>query len=377
METLKHAYQSQTLVSSPEEGVSKEKSIQNKRLNSIKGFVYGFIYTILDVISYIIIKRAPTLNGFNHAAPRFVIQFMLMGLIMQRNHLSIRPPVGLGKMAAVRAISGSSGVVFGYLSLKFITVADSQTLVNSSVLMCAIMGRFFLKDKITISHMVALLLTILGVVFILRPTFLFGLETNLEAVFQHNITEHNLNVTGALNATADGSVFFFTQSMGNIIGVTFVLMDAFLLSISHVTTRSLANSKVHYSLIAFWPCFWGFPVSVFFSIFLYFLSFNLDAMTANDVMYSLTSGVFGAASMIFCNKALECEDAAKISMIRITGVLFSMVFQYYFLGVEIDFLGVIGSILIILGTMVIILIKLFSHKILKSGKFYRVIAVEF
>lgn len=376
METLKHAYQSQTLVSSPEEGVGKEKSMQSKRLNSIKGFVFGFIYTILDVISYIIIKRAPTLNGFNHAAPRFVIQFMLMGLIMQRNNLSIRPPVGLGKMAAVRAISGSSGVVFGYLSLKFITVADSQTLVNSSVLMCAIMGRLFLKDKITISHMVALLLTILGVVFILRPTFLFGLEANLEAVFQHNITEHNLNVTGGLNAAADGSSFF-SESMGNIIGVTFVLMDAFLLSISHVTTRSLANSQVHYSLIAFWPCFWGFPVSVVLSIVLYLLSFNLDAVTANDVMYSLASGVFGAASMIFCNKALECEDAAKISMIRITGVLFSMVFQYYFLGVEIDFLGVIGSILIILGTVVIILIKLFSHKILKSGKFYRVIAVEF
>lgn len=376
METLKYAYQSQTLVEKEAKLEAETNQEQQTNQNhSIKGYVYGLIYTLLDCTSYIILKMAPTLNGFNNGSSRYIIQFIFFGLLIKAKNLTPVPETEFRNLLIARAVSGSFALVTGFLSVQFITVADAQTLLNSSVLITALMGRFFLKEKITISHITALIVTILGVVFILRPTFLFGVEQNFENIFHLNITEHNTNITSDVNPTDSWNIY--TGSTGQVIGVALILTNAFLLSVSQVTTRSLANSKVHHSLIGFYPCLFGLPISVIGSVVLYFISPNLDSLTTADVLYSCSCGLIGVVSLIFLNKAMQYEDAAKISMLRISGVLFSMIFQYFILDIEIDFLGVIGSILVVVGTFIIVFIKLFSQGILNSGKCYRVIAVEF
>ena len=348
-------------------------------LNSIKGYLYGLIYTILDCYSYILIKKAPALNGFEHAVTRFVIQIVSMSFLVYKNKLTIVQEKAITNVLLIRGISGATALLLGFLSLQFIDVSDTQSLINSSVLITALMGRIFLKEKINICHVISMILTFLGVLFILRPSFLFGIEENLENVFKINITEHNLNNTITSNQNSK-SIFQLSDSINKIIGVSLTIANAVCLSVMQVSTRSLSNSNIHYSLITLYPAFFGLPIAILGSLSLFLINYDLSrlsSLTIYDGGYSISAGSIGILGVVFLNLALKYEDAAKIALLRISGVLFSMIFQYFILNVGIDFLGILGAIFIVLGTLFIILVKMFSQDILESKKFYRVIAVEF
>lgn len=367
--------QQQNCINYPE-SLEKEKRVKCKafeKLSSIKGYLYGLLYTLLDCISYILIKMAPSLNGFNHGVSRYLTQTIVMTYFLYKYDLKLFGHRGLEGILCLRGLTGSVALIFGYISLQYLDVSDTQTLINSCVIITALLGRIFLKEKITIVHVFSVFLTITGVLFILRPTFLFGIEENLEEIFHVNITAHNLNVT---HRTLEE----INESYSQIIGVCLVLANAFCLSISQVTTRSLSLSKIHHSVISTYANFFGLPINLIGSSLFFAMNYKeFSSMTINSLhlVYSLSAGLVGTIGLICLNKALQHEHAAKIGMLRITGILFSMIFQYILLDIEIDFLGVIGAICVVLGTILIILIKLYSEPILDSERCYRFLAVEF
>lgn len=337
-----------------------------KKLSSIKGYIYGLSYTLLDCVSYILIKMAPSLNGFNHGISRYLIQTLVMAFFVHRNDLKLFGHKGLEGILCLRGLTGSVALIFGYISLQYLDVSDTQTLINSCVIITALLGRIFLKEKITIVHVLSVFLTITGVLFILRPTFLFGIEENFEEIFHVNVTHKTLEEV--------------TKSYSQIIGVILVLANAFCLSISQVTTRSLSLSKIHHSVISMYANFFGLPINIIGSGLLFAMNYREYMNMSIDpihLIYSLSAGLVGTIGLIFLNKALQYEHAAKIGMLRITGILFSMIFQYILLDIEIDFLGLIGAVCVVLGTVLIILIKLYSEAILDSERCFRFLAVEF
>ena len=153
------------------------------------------------------------------------------------------------------------------------------------------------------------------------------------------------------------------------------------MSITQVATRSLANSKVDQALISLYPCFFGIPFNIIGSSIILFIASDfskLSDITLADGGFSFLAGLTGTVALMFQNWALEYEDAAKIGMLRISGVLFSMIFQYVILDVEIDLLSALGAVFIVFGTLIIIFVKIFSQDLLESKKkVYRLLAVEF
>lgn len=84
-----------------------------------------------------------------------------------------------------------------------------------------------------------------------------------------------------------------------------------------------------------------------------------------QIVYSVLAGIFGTVGIIFLNRALKYEDATKIGILKTTGVLFSFVLQYVFLGITVDFLGVFGAVCVCAGTISVMAIKLAesSHRV--------------
>ncbi len=122
-------------------------------------------------------------------------------------------------------------------------------------------------------------------------------------------------------------------------------------------------SKVHYSVISIYPVFVGLPIGVLGTLYSLFNSkiskiVNIEPI---DALYSCASGFIATISLIFLNLALKYEDAAKISILRTTGVLFSFAFQYAILRIDVDFLGLLGAFFIIFATLTVILVKLYSQ----------------
>ncbi len=303
------------------------------------------------------------MNVFNHTLIRYVIQFVLMLFFVKTSHSNLftgynHKTIGL---LTVRGLFGFSALCFSYLSLKYLDVSDVESVQNSSLLITAILGRIFLKEKMSMFHLVAILFTIVGVVLILRPTVLFGIETDLEKLLK-------LNLTAVKNGTiGTGSKYSKESLITSVIGVSTVIISAILTSISHITIKKLCIYNIHFSVNSMYPVIFGLPFSAILSVWLFILESKCQfKILPLHVLFSCCSGLISTVGLIFLNKALMVEDTTRISVIRTSGVLFSFIFQYAFLGVETDLLGIIGALCIIIGTLTVVFIKLYDNSRLNN-----------
>lgn len=165
-----------------------------KGFNAIKGYIFGFMFALFTCLANIFVKMAPTLDGSNHAVMRYAIQFLIMVFFIKKNNLKFFGPKKNVKLLVLRGFVGCSAGIFAFFSIKYLDVSDVETLTNSCVLLTALLARIFLKEKLTVCHFFAVVLTITGVLFIIRPEFLFGIEADLETYFHVNLTQHNLEI---------------------------------------------------------------------------------------------------------------------------------------------------------------------------------------
>jgi drug/metabolite transporter (DMT)-like permease len=104
--------------------------------------------------------------------------------------------------------------------------------------------RIFLKEKLTIIHIISFILTVTGIVFISRPTFLFSryqrqlnLTFNSSLNYEKNKTELNI----------------FNEELRRYIGVGIVLLTAVTVGVITLIFKKLANARIHYAVINMFP----------------------------------------------------------------------------------------------------------------------------
>lgn len=339
-----------------ENELNENESNKTSKFFLVKGYFYGSLFTIFSCLYIIFVKIAPTYNSFDHAIIRYIIQFLSMVYFLQRNHLSWLGPESKRMTLFLRGISGSGAILFGLISLRYLAPSDVETLINSSVLITAILGHFFLKEKITIIHLISVLMTTIGIIFIIRPEFLYGIENFfIDAHIERG------NSTELFNHQPK------RDFIETAIGVSFVILSAFFQSLMHITTRKLCIDKLHFSVISIYPVYVGLPISLI-SLIGYSLVYSHYQVTyiPSEFFYAICGGVMATISIIFLNKALEYEEAAKIVILRTTGIFFTYIFQYFILELETDILGIIGAVLIISGTIVIMITKIKYISLLSS-----------
>lgn len=352
-----------------------------KTLKTIRGYIYGILFALSMCMANILIKMSPNLDGSNHAMIRYTIQLFVMFYFINSNNLEYLGPKKQRSLLTFRGLIGCAAVIISFFSIRYLDVSDVETLTNSCVLITALVARLVLKEKLTVCHILALILNVIGVLFILRPTFLFGIEENvISALHLKNITTSNahqhLNQTMLLhgknsNRTLYGKhVQILDHSNREVtdtaIGIILVLVSATCMSMAQVSIRKLCLSKIHFSITSIYPAYVGIPSSILVTIILILTNsthanFNEDAeVISMQVLYSIIAGVFGTLGIIFLNQALKYEDPTKIGMVKMIGVLFSFILQYIFLDIEVDVLGVLGAIFVISGVLFVMMIKLYE-----------------
>ena len=74
----------------------------------------------------------------------------------------------------------SDYVITVYFSLMLLNPSDVVTLMHGSIIITGILSRIFLKEKLTIAHLIGLMLTVMGVIFISKPSVLFSNEVGAQ-----------------------------------------------------------------------------------------------------------------------------------------------------------------------------------------------------
>lgn len=153
---------------------SEKKLLQTSLIEPVRGYLYGLLFVVFATAYAILLKLCPAYTTYNLLAIRYVIQTILVAFLILRSGADWFGPKGSRTILLVRGFSGACSVFFGIVSLKYLEISDVETLFNTTVITTAVLGRVFLNEKITASHLFSLLITIAGVLFILKPHFLFG-----------------------------------------------------------------------------------------------------------------------------------------------------------------------------------------------------------
>jgi drug/metabolite transporter (DMT)-like permease len=373
-----------------------------KYIEPIEGYFFGILFAFSMCTMNLFVKMAPALNGSNHALVRYSLQLIIVVAIIKYNRLEFFGPRQQRGLLILRGAVGGCAVIIGFFSVRYLDVSDVETLSNSCVIITALISRLVLKERLTVTHIVALVLTIAGVIFIIRPSFLFGIEHDIKNIF---VKPARVQSELALNYSTSGnvsvSVAYFDgntstrmdprsarslidkekahikdhsnrEFLETCLGVFLVLVSSTCQSVAQVTIRKLCLVKVHYAVNSLYPALVGLPLSLLISsLFFQFKWIKYDEYGTVEMItqvgYSVCAGIMGTLGLIFLNVALKFEDATKIGMVKTNvGIFLAFILQYIVLDIELDSFGALGALFVISATLSVMLIKLFDKKIADS-----------
>jgi drug/metabolite transporter (DMT)-like permease len=216
----------------------------------------------------------------------------------------------------LRSAFGTAAMLctFSTLASPAITLGDASTLLNLTPVFLAVLGPFFLRERLERRVIIAIPLCVAGVVLVLRPSFIFG----------------GAPLTGAaLVAAADG--------VASSIFAAFAMM---LLRKMGPKERPEAIA-LHFSLFAATACLLiALPTS-------HALPRGRDLLTMGG------AGVCAGLAQIALTRAYSLEPAARVSGVGYLSVVLSAVLGIAFLGESSPPGAVTGMALVVAGGLVV------------------------
>lgn len=355
-------------------------------INLLKGYILTMLFALCACISNILMKKSFTLSGSDSAFIRYLVQFLTMIIIANYQKRNPLGPKSERKLLTYRGLAGITGLLCGFFAIKFINPSDFKAINHSSIIITAILARIFLKEKLTIAHIFALILTIIGVILISKPSFIFSFiiknnEIHLNSSILNLTNSSLLNNSNSLflnftnssliesisNSTS--SKFILSQNSYFItIGVLFSLGAAFGGGSARVILKKLCTNNVHFSIATVYASYYGLPVSLIISIIL-----TATGLTHKDIKnelkflpehlaWTVFASCIGVIGQIFLNIALKYEDASRLAIMKTIDVFYAFLLQYLFLNITPDLFSVVGALTILSGAFLILMFKVIESQ---------------
>jgi len=275
-------------------------------------------------------------SSFQMIFARGIIQWLLAGLAVR---WAVSTPVGsekgplLGPTLRVtifmflRSAIGFGGIGFSFLAVQYLPLADAICLVMLSPLIASTLAYFVLGEPYQIPEMLATGISIIGMIFIVKPAFLFSKDLSLNMV----------GVTfGIISAFSAGSAYLLVRILGTIAKMPWENV-CLVQAIGQVILAPLF-------LMAFnQPFVWSLSSYEFFMI--------------------ATGSTIGAFSQILMTVGMQREKSAAAGAMRMSDVLFGFIWQQSFTKDSVSFLSIIGAVMIMCSVMIIVLNKEKAQKV--------------
>jgi drug/metabolite transporter (DMT)-like permease len=342
----------------------------------IIGYLLVVVASFFMCLTSILIKLSFTLNSFDQLFVRYVVNFSITFVICRINHLDILGPKSQRKLLLIRTVFSLLTVFMAYVALSLVDPSDFTIIMNSNVIITIILCRLFLSEKITVVHIMAILFTIMGVMCIFRPKFLFHarepfVDSNNQSVFMnHTSTTYEHGQSQQTNVL-------------QTIGVFTSIIVACCMGMNQVLLKKLSTGKVHYAVANIYPSFFGIPIAFLISL-VFILTGHSHANFFVDekqyllahLFYTVISSVSGTIGILLLIKSFDYEDAAKLTIVKTIDVLFAFILQLLILNIGFDSLGLIGAACILLSVLIVVSLK-FLEDPLSRIRFVKIFVTKF
>lgn len=218
----------------------------------------------------------------------------------------------------LRGFLGSNAMILLYYSMLQMPLADATVITFSNPVFTSLLAWIFLKERCTIWDVIFTIFTLIGVVLIARPPFLFGGElSDIESNYSNHIKG---TVAAFSSAIAAACTMVILRKMGK---------------------------NVHYYLTVWYYAVMGFIECIV-------VLFIIDEWTIPSCGWDrwnlISIGVLGVGGQIFLTKALQVEKASRVALLRTTNVVLAFVLQFLFLNRKPTWWSVGGALCVISST---------------------------
>ena len=209
-------------------------------------------------------------------------------------------------------------------SYQNLPLGDATALIFASPVFACILGRIFLKEKLTLPQIIAMVLGMFGIVMIAKPTFLFPGDADKAAPWYYNLVP----IIGAVNMAAAYTV---QRKIGK--GVNYVTVSVFMAFAGNLGGLGFQTVS-------------GDPY------------INPACYTPRFLM--LLTGFLNVIGVLALNMGLSYEKSATVSLMRNFDTVLAFLVQVVVFSERAEVLSLAGTGLIIVGTLVLTLSKLFD-----------------
>ncbi|KAM4032601.1 solute carrier family 35 member G1 [Anomaloglossus baeobatrachus] len=298
--------------------VTDEKTGKKKCTCPGLGIFYTVVSALLFSSSALLVKLVEDMHSVQISAIRCVFQMFIVlpGLIYFK--LGFLGPKDQRIFLFLRGLLGSSAMIMMYYAVQSMPLADATVIMFSSPAFTSIFACLFLKERCSVWDIVFMVVTLVGVVLVARPPFLFGSNRDdLDGDYSNHMKGTIAAVAGAIGASLTIVVL---RKMGKSVH--------YLLSIWYYAIIGLIESVIAVSALGVWRL----------------------PYCGVDRWLLVFIGVLGLGGQAFLVKALQIEKAGPVSVMRTMDVVFAFIFQAIFFHHTPTWLTIGGALLVIAGT---------------------------
>jgi drug/metabolite transporter (DMT)-like permease len=267
----------------------------------------AFGFSVMAVcVKYASLEGIPVLEI---VAARALISLFLSYADIYRKRI---PVFGQRKdLLFMRGLVGSITLVCVYYSITNLPLAEATVLQYLYPIFTAVLALFFLKEHIHWSLIVSIALSFIGLLLVVRPTFLFG------------------------ELAQDLSYFAVLVGILGAIGS----------SIAYVLVRKLNQTEDSSVIIFYFPL-----IALPFSLILLGKDFVMPSAYACGLLVLV--GIFTQVGQIGLTKAMQTEAAGRATAFSYLQVVFAALFGWFFFQEIPDLWFAVGALLILVGVLV-------------------------
>ena len=296
---------------------------------AVLGIILAIVASLFISATSLMIKLAESIPSLEVGFMRFASQlvFSIPAVIFFNDKLN--HPWKKIRFVFLKGTVGSTAMNLNIYAVQHMPLADARVIIFTAPVFTALLGRIFLKESISKFDLIAMLLSLGGVVLIGRPTFLFG----------------------SLGKSSSSKQVWFPTLMA--------VLGACWAACSIVLTRKVSQ-EMSGRVVVFYSTIVGSVVTL--SALLISGGFKYPDCGTHDALYIIASGVLGYSGQLIITKALSLEKASIVSLVRTIGIAFSFVFQLTVLGVAPNGLSIGGAFLVLLCNITIFVKKYLDQK---------------
>lgn len=298
-----------------------------------------------------------------------MIQLLIYLFIIFIRHLPYIPDKGERLAVFGRAFLGSASITFSYYALKLIPLGDATTIRFSLPIWTLIISYLVLNESCSIVKILAVVVSISGVVLIAKPDDVIYILNRIADGFSSKSNETKI---GALNMTDNSSdnitsltipggdeevVVIPTDTTHQLEGCLLALSSSICLSMSLIALRLCKKTPAEITIL--WLSIFSILIGSMTLVCMGEWRFPNNWM---DVIYVFLNGLCGAMGQWFITSALKVEQSGVISLARTFDIQVAFLYSAFLLKEQIRATSIVGSVLVSGGVVAVVIPKLIENR---------------